>query len=216
MIVGADGIVFARGFGRRFMPFAQIESVSCDDGGRLVVGARGGATSTRWMPAWAARAAHEAIQSSLASMASGTASRAVGFETLRRQLRRHATNEDASAWLARVRAIAQSESYRAPGLAPDQLWRVVDDPAACESERAAAAVVLGMTATPEERDRLREAAARIAAPRVRVALELVATPSPGRSHGLASDERRGIGPEASDDDELLAAMAAIVDAPRSS
>jgi hypothetical protein len=213
IIVGADGMVFARRFRRRFVPFAEIESVSCDGDGRLVLRTRGGATSTPWMPLWAARAAHEAIQSSLASMMSGTASTAGGFETWRRQLRRHASDKDASAWLARVRALAQPESYRAPGFAADVLWRVVDDPDACETERAAAAVVLGMTATPEERERLREAAARIASPRVRVAIERVAAHPPCRS-GVGTDERGEVGPEASDD-ELLAAMDTIVEAPRS-
>jgi hypothetical protein len=72
---------------------------------------------------------------------------------------------------------------------------VVDDPGATGAERAAAAVVLGAAATPAERARLRDAAARMASPRVRVAIERVAAGA-----GAAGDHG---------DDELAMAMEAL-------
>jgi hypothetical protein len=96
-------------------------------------------------------------------------------EPARRQLRRDGDG-DVGAWLARLRSLASHATYRTATFGGDSLWRVVDDPNATEVERAAAAVVLGAAATDDERARLRNAAARMASPPVRVAIQRVADP----------------------------------------
>ena len=81
---------------------------------------------------------------------------------------------------------------------------MVDDPGATGVERAAAAVVLGSVATPAERARLRDAAARMASPRVRVAIQRAAA-SAAASAGAGGAN----GGDAAADDELALAMEAL-------
>jgi hypothetical protein len=131
--------------------------------------------------------AHVAAERIQAAMAT----RDAGLEPVGRQLRRD--GPDVRAWLARLRTLAHHrDPYRAAGVTPDALWRLMDDPSAGESERAAAAVILAAGASGEERSRLRGVAARVASPRVRVAIERVA--------------------EGAEEDDLAAAMAAVEDA----
>jgi hypothetical protein len=205
-VIGTDGLLFLRPFHRRFVAFSEIQSVDLDERSKLVVRTRSGTTFKRTMPAAAAQAALEAIESSLASVGSPP-------EALRQRLGRSTTDEDATAWLARVRALATSASYRADGLAADVLWRVVDDARASASERAGAAAALDVNATPDERQRLRDIAARMASPRVRVAIEHVAARRPLPPEGSASEpsSETALGPTHGDD-ELAAAMARITDA----
>ena len=136
----------------------------------------------------AAEAAAELIQAAITSSHSAS-------EVIRQQLRREHEG-DVGEWLARLRSLASHEPYRAVAFGGDALWRVVDDPGATGAERAAAAVVLGVVATPAERARLRDAAARMASPRVRVAIQRVARVADGS--GRAAE------------DELAVAMEAIV------
>jgi hypothetical protein len=166
--VGSDGVLMSGPLRSRFVPFADIESAAVVAPGKLVLRTRAGAEIIRWMTGPAADAAAELIQSAIGADPGGS-------ENLRRQLRREGEN-DIGAWLARLRALASHEPYRAAVLAGDSLWRVVDDPNASGVERAAAAVVLGAAATDDERARLRRAAARMASPPVRVAILRVADP----------------------------------------
>jgi hypothetical protein len=182
MSIGADGVLLSGPIRRRFVSFADIESAVVEDVGKVVMRTRAhGAIVQRLRPA-AAVAAVEQIQSSMASIDPQA-------EPMRQQLRREGPN--VNAWLARLRSLAGRGSYRAVGFVGGPLWRIMDDPGATGSERAAAAVVVGAVATPEERARLREAAARTASPAVRVAIERAADPS--------------------DEGELAVALAAIDD-----
>ena len=103
-------------------------------------------------------------------------------------------------------------SYRSGALAADVLWRVVDDPGARASERAAAAAALDVHATPDERQRRREAAARMASPQVRVAIERVAArPSAASERFGERPPEIGVELASEDDDRLTAAMARVRD-----
>jgi hypothetical protein len=168
--IGSDGILFAGTLRRRFVPFADVIGAATDDRG-LVVHTKTYGTFVRRMRSPAAEAAAERIERAVGTLGSSVHARP---DPVRRQLRREG---DIGAWVARLRSLATpAASYRAAGVAGDALWRVVDDPGATSSERAAAAVVLGAGATPEERARLLDAAARIVSPRVRVAMERAADP----------------------------------------
>jgi hypothetical protein len=180
--IGSDGVLVSTPLRRRFLPFAEIESAVVEGLGKVVLRTRTHGTIVRRMPEPAARAAVELIQASMASLDDG------GSEPVLQQLRRDARDRDARAWLTRLRTLANRGSYRAVGLLGDPLWRVMDDPGATGAERAAAAVVLEAVATPAERVRLREAASRIASPRVRVAIDRVARHEPKREELAQAEE----------------------------
>jgi hypothetical protein len=167
--------------------FGEVESAVTQDcappsSRKVVIVTRTHETFVRKMKTAAADAALERVQAAMGA-------RGFSIDPVRVQLRRN--GPDVRAWLARLRSFARPGPYRAAGAADDLLWRVIDDPGAAESERAAAALVLGADATQDERSRLRRVAARTASPRVRVAIERVA--------------------EGAGEDELAAAMAAIKD-----
>ncbi len=84
-------------------------------------------------------------------------------------------------WVDELRGLLNASGYRdgAPPN-PDQLWRVVEDPRSDEATRAAAAVALSPALNDQGKHRLRVAAQATAAPRLRVALESVATQDEGR------------------------------------
>ncbi|HEX4445212.1 MAG TPA: hypothetical protein VH044_00690 [Polyangiaceae bacterium] len=167
LAVGCDGVLLRGPFARRFLPFADIESAFCEESGRLVLRTHAGEILVRRLDPSAAQAVVWQIQTGVGQVQAAP-------ETVKRQLRREG---DVTAWLARLRALAIPGSYREAGVAGEVLWRVLEEPGATASERAAAAVAIGAFATPEERVRLRVAAARVASPRVRVAIERVADPT---------------------------------------
>ncbi len=83
---------------------------------------------------------------------------------------------DVREWVSALRALgagANADMRTAP-LPPERLFRVVEDPAASSADRAAAAVALGSDLDDTGRARLRTAAAAVAGPRLRAALETAA------------------------------------------
>ena len=164
-VIGSDGVLIAGLLRNRFLPFGEIDEAFAELSGRLVVRTRSGDHVVRRMREHAAGAAAELIHAAIASPHDGS-------ETVRVQLRQEGEASVVS-WLARLRALAKQEPYRATVFGGDALWRVVDDPCATGVERTAAAVVLGAAASPADRARLRDAAARIASPRVRMAIQQV-------------------------------------------
>jgi hypothetical protein len=186
--VGTDGVLMSGALRSRFVPFRDLGSAAALDQRspslcKLVITRRDDGPIVLWMRRAEAEAAAARIQAAI-DASDGSA------ETARLQLRRD--GPDVREWLARLRALTRRrEPYRAVGATADALWRLLDDPGAGESERAAAAVVLGTDASGEERTRLREVAARVASPRVRVAMERVAA--------------------GAEEDDLAAAMDAVED-----
>jgi hypothetical protein len=80
---------------------------------------------------------------------------------------------DASAWLDHLRGMRDGR-YRERAYETEDLWAVVEDPAAPEDARAAAAALLRASLDAAGRDRIRVASAAAASPRLRVALETTA------------------------------------------
>jgi hypothetical protein len=84
---------------------------------------------------------------------------------------------ETDAWLREVAgATDQNASYRTPAVPPDELWRIVEDTTAPATARAGAAAALRQDLDDDGRVRLRAAADACVAPRLRIALETVATP----------------------------------------
>jgi hypothetical protein len=87
---------------------------------------------------------------------------------------------DTKAWLASARAVGvgADASIRRAEVPRERLLRIVEEPAAMASARAAAAVALDAGLDVEGRAHLRRIAEGIAAPKLRVAIERVAAGAP--------------------------------------
>jgi len=82
-------------------------------------------------------------------------------------------------WMAALRAMgAGTDSFRTTAFGPERLLRVVEDPTADATVRAAAAVAVGAQLDDERRARLRVVAGSVASPKVRVVIERAAEGAP--------------------------------------
>lgn len=82
------------------------------------------------------------------------------------------------AWLDALRrvAVGANVDMRTAHVSLEKLWSLVEDPSAQPSARAGAAASLASVATEDDRKRIRVAAATIAEPKLRLAIERVAEP----------------------------------------
>jgi hypothetical protein len=178
--VGADGVRIRRLFRRaRFVPFSAIASAERDgrdvtirlrDGQLIRMHHAAAAKSDGWTPLFYANRADEG---------------AMLVERIEAQLARRSEEAGAVAGLARgareagvwVRDVARASdahaSFRAPAIAPDTLWRVVEDATSASTARAGAALALRERLDDGGRLRLRVVADACAEPELRVALEAV-------------------------------------------
>jgi hypothetical protein len=184
--VGADGIRLRRPLEQaRFVPFSAIAGASTDgtdvairlhDGEVLRVHSPAGANQKRQgflKPIAISDRAQEGkklverIETQLASRRARESADAPAFARAGRET---------DAWLREVAgATDATASYRTPAVPPEELWRIVEDTAAAPTARAGAAAALRETLDDGGRVRLRAAADACAAPRLRVALETVAS-----------------------------------------
>jgi hypothetical protein len=81
-----------------------------------------------------------------------------------------------SAWIQSLRAIGSGAhvDHRTAPVAPERLFRIVEDPSLTASARAGAAVALGASLDDGGKARLKGAAGAIAAPKLRIAIEAAA------------------------------------------
>jgi hypothetical protein len=86
-------------------------------------------------------------------------------------------NRSPAEWLQRLRALGAGANadMRTAIVSPERLWQIVDDPSATGADRASAAFALASRGLEEDRERVRVAAKRIVAPKLRIALEKTAT-----------------------------------------
>jgi hypothetical protein len=175
--VGTDGVERRQLGLRRFTPYRDIEEVR-QDGFTVVLVLKDG-TEVRYFSGETAGSGTSSLRERMGGV-SMLASR------LREAMQayRSGVADDGVAWLARgdrsedewVRALrsigsGDARSYRAAPPTREALWRFVEDPAADEAVRQAAAIALGATASEGERDRLRVAARVTVAPKLRAVLE---------------------------------------------
>jgi hypothetical protein len=193
--VGADGVHLERLLRRqRFIPFGAIAAVEAK-GPDVRLCLHGGETILvhQYMRHWITaddkkRAINDALVSRinerLAQHHAGVDVPAVAR-----------AGRDTETWLRDVTAtIDTCASFRSPAVPPAELWRIVEDPAALATARAGAAVALHDALDDDGRARLRVLADACAAPRLRVALDAVAS--------------------AHDRDALLGALEPLEDEPR--
>ena len=194
--IGADGVHLAQWLSRpRFVRYDEIERVD-QQGTSMTIHLRHGPPLRLHMGNLGARAdkgllglgMEERMQSAASQIEEAKRASEGGASVSAVLVARN--GRDAAAWM---RALAASHdaaaSYRAAALAPETLWRIVDDAAASATARAGAAVALRARIDDEGRQRLRVASEACAAPALRGAFAAAADAGDEVvEHALASVE----------------------------
>lgn len=178
--VGADGVRVRHLLQRaRFVPFSAIEDAVTDGrditlrlagGEEIVMHHPAGRSSKRLGFTDRAEEGRKLVERIKAQVEAHRSSTAADPATFAR------SGRETAQWVRDVVSAADvNASYRTPAVPPDELWRIVEDAAAPATARAGAAVALRGGLDEEGRVRLRATADACAAPRLRVALETVAS-----------------------------------------
>ena len=178
--VGADGVRIRHLLQRaRFVPFSAIEEAVTDGrdielrlagGEEIVMHHPAGRGMTPVLFADRADEARKLVERITSQVEAHRASTAADPAVFAR------SGRETEQWVRDVVGAADvNASYRTPAVPPDELWRIVEDAAAPATARAGAAVALRGALDEEGRERLRATADACAAPRLRVALETVAS-----------------------------------------
>jgi hypothetical protein len=178
--VGADGVRVRHLLQRaRFVPFSAIEDAVTDGrditlrlagGEELVMHHPAGRSSKRLAFTDRADEGRKLVERIKAQVEAHRSSTAADPATFAR------SGRETAQWVREVVSAADvNASYRTPAVPPDELWRIVEDAAAPATARAGAAVALRGALDEEGRVRLRATADACAAPKLRVALETVAS-----------------------------------------
>lgn len=179
--VGADRLRIRRGFlFSRYVPYGSIASTK-SDGRDVTLHLRDGTAITMHHPVgkgWKPLLFHDRQDDArrLVERIDALISRhRLGGPEHPRLARDDRSTRD---WLRDV-TLASDEhaSFRTPAIPPDELWRVVEDPVAAATARGGAALALRARLDDAGRARLRVVADACAAPRLRTALQTVASPS---------------------------------------
>jgi hypothetical protein len=164
--VGADGIWLSKG--NQFLPYTEILQVTALDRDILLVKRSG--ERIRLGFGGSVRQ-HEASAACMQRIDEARAARASEGAAVSPEALLSPAGRSPGEWLDALRVVAD---YRSSAVPDDILWRIVEDPNAAGPTRAGAAIALGHGLDAEARQRLRVAAQACAAPRLRVAFELVA------------------------------------------
>lgn len=187
IVVGSDGLSVGEATG--FVPFSSVVDVRAASARAAIVTIRGAADLRFTLKSSAERAAFVRRANAAADHARGAAPSSRETATLLASGTR-----PAEVWLRDLRALRDDarSDYRSAALPAEDLWRVVEDPAAPSSARAGAALGLRATLDASGRERLRVAAEACASPRLRVALDTAATtddePTVERAVGRCTDD----------------------------
>lgn len=160
--VAADGVHATWQGSERFIPFSEVRDFR---GGALELASGERVYLPLAIGDGGTPALHERVREALEiHQAGGT--RALAAIVAR-------GGRDASTWLDHLRGMRDGR-YRERAYETDDLWAIVEDPAAPEDARAAAAALLRASLDGAGRERIRVASAAAASPRLRVALETTA------------------------------------------
>lgn len=179
--VGADGLFIDWRDERSFIPFDDIAASAIyrvRSGGKRFVGVDlelvdGGVVRVPiGEDQFGASARAEALQSALAAALAAFRERKRAAHPPLPMRGDRSVQE----WLTSLRAVGTGANAgpRVAPIPPEQLWTIVEDPAARPQDRAAAAAALGARLDDRQKHRLRVAAADSASPRLRVAHEMAA------------------------------------------
>jgi hypothetical protein len=190
IVVGIDGVLVIGAERKRFIGYGAIDEVRESRGDLLLL--RGGRLVLRLQLQEADAARSDVLVARLReAMARAAILRSDGAEML---VRATMAGEGASRRL--LSSIRGGLDYRQPALAREQLWKLVEGPAAERDARTLAAGALVPTLDEHERTRLRAAADNCADPRVRVALRAFADGHRDGGGEQEEDERDDLPPGA--------------------
>jgi hypothetical protein len=186
VLVGSDGVLLCWLGTARFVPWSRVAGVESVPGGGVTLALDRGEPVTLGLPAAHDRFDPEgevAIERMRQAWRDAVALSA-GNHALAERLSPRAYG-GTRAWVLAARELtAQSFDYRAARVPDEQLWRIVESPRAERDARMGAAVALGRELDDGGRRRLRVAADGCVEPRLRSALDLIATDSAA----VANDE----------------------------
>lgn len=172
--VGADGLLYEMRVGSRFFPWSEVLEVQPIQKGIAVLLKSGEVyeipTVSRGKMYYEYERVAQATLVSRANDALAAFDRGDVPDVSARVVRLGRTKE---AWIAGLRD--REGSFRDAPLRSEDLWKIVESPAAEVTARAGAAAVLAQEATEDDRARLRIAADACAEPRLRVVLDKAAT-----------------------------------------
>jgi hypothetical protein len=173
-IVGSDGILHQMRFDSRFFAWSDVESITPMERGIALLLRNGSryeiATSSR------GKANNEYARAGRAALLSRACDAWQAFHTgavpdvSTRVARLGRSKEE---WIASLKD--REGSFRDAPIRSEDLWKLVESPAAEVTARAGAAAVLANEASEEDRVRLRVAADTCAEPRLRVVLDRAAS-----------------------------------------
>ncbi|MBK8256829.1 MAG: hypothetical protein IPK82_29675 [Polyangiaceae bacterium] len=170
--VAADGVRLSCLGKRRFIAHGEIESAEAFRTGSMGVHVKLQSGETVVLPTATHAEGDGGLSLGIADMIN-TARKGRGDHASREESLLVRRGRTASKWLVEIRRLAAGANadHRTAPIEPDQVWRVLENPAADPSARIGAAAVLVENATEADRDRLRIAAKAVALPNLRIAME---------------------------------------------
>ncbi len=189
-VIGSDGLlVKVSSKPERFIPYADIEQVQSTRS-RITVTLRTG-------PPVSLRCPDDAVERRRPRVGASALARRIVEAKAASEARMAAPPEplaragrDLQTWMQALDSLSDHAStYREATVSREQLWGTLEDAGQAPELRAAAAVALRAGLADDERPRLRVVAGAAAAPRLRVALERLASgDEPGDALALALDD----------------------------
>jgi hypothetical protein len=174
--VGVDGILLRWLWQKRFIPMSEVTRVKPSGDSEIQLTLGSGQVQSIWA-SMARKSGGDDAQRRDAVLArieeARGAHRAGGRPADIAALVRRGSRSPRD-WLGALKALRQEGGYRHGAVRDEDLWRVLEDPAAPEDARAGAAAALRSTLDEGARARVRIAAEATASPKLRVALDAVA------------------------------------------
>jgi hypothetical protein len=164
--VGADGIWLSKG--NTFVPYAELLQVTIENADLVLVRKSHGPLRLGF---GGTEQQNEARAACMKRIEEARAAFAMGEAAVHPVALLAPDGRSAVGWMKALRSVA---GYRSSAVPKDTLLRIVEDASAASPVRAGAAVALARDLDDDSRKRLRVVAQTCAAPRLRVALELVA------------------------------------------
>ncbi len=169
IVVGIDGVLILGAGRTRFLPYAELDEVWKDRGDLLLLGRGRVVVRLQLQDSDASRA------DDLARRLQEAMDRAAGMRGTGAGLLLDAARAGEGATRRLASSSRGGNDYRQPAMAREQLWELVEGPASDLEARTVAARALAIDLSDEERTRLRVAAEHCADPRMRIALEELAS-----------------------------------------
>ncbi|MEJ7731893.1 MAG: hypothetical protein WKG00_22120 [Polyangiaceae bacterium] len=172
--VGSDGIALGWGLRRVFVPATDVgevlrEYTAVRSGWVLVVKRRGNRPPLRLRLVSVADERVDAIEARIRGLIARTSARAAALTAL------HRGERDGVGWRRDMAALLAGGGFRSAAISAEDLQEVLDDPGASGEQKLGAALALRGAGGAMDRERVRIAAVASARPKLRVALEKVAT-----------------------------------------